>query len=200
MRISCLWIEFSSFSLLQEKISAGYFNSPLTSKLLKSLIKCVQSARLRFSVSFSSDVNMLYFALLSMSPYLSTKDSIKCRRFSTYYSLLIDIAINDSVIYNMYFFFHFYLASFIKDNVYSFWTHGQCIAQHNRQYTVHFNSQVLSAEGFYDAYFFGVIDANLLYNVGFEVHFNNGYILSFIERLVCSLLCMPFTNLFLNTK
>jgi hypothetical protein len=72
--------------------------------------------KLRFSISLTIDLCMLYFAVMSIYPYLSKSDNIICRRFNDSFSLSANIELSREFICNIPFHLLFYLATITHDS------------------------------------------------------------------------------------
>jgi len=97
--------------LLHEKFSSG--NDEIMRYALSRTSICYRKLRLTFS--FAADFYMLFYAVLSVIPYIFNRDVITCRRIKGNFVLSIDICLAVGRPHNIPFFLLFYLATFTHD-------------------------------------------------------------------------------------
>jgi hypothetical protein len=205
MNISYKFVECNLFLLLREKIGAGSTNlSNESVSVVQKHVNSISCKKLRWSFSHHIDLCMLYYALLSITPYISNKDRLTCRRFNDNFLVSVDVCFDNDILHNIPFHVLFYLSSFTHDVekdidlIYQFWTHGRLVNDTNMQYTLHFRKRNVAFDRVNDSYFFSTFDANLWYHISVEIAFHsNNYLYTL---LCCSLFFLSFVNTNMNKQ
>lgn len=136
-----------------------------------------------------SDFNLMYFCFLclpffSKSFFLfknSSRSFIKCRFFSN--------SVYKIMPFLFFSFFHFYI-----DSRFSYFFIMRYKKMSNNSLILNMNSKFVSFFGFFDDYFYGILDANYLYQVHFSIQYFHNLYNSLFIRLFSSLFCIPFVN------
>jgi len=178
-----------SFSLLSEKMC---FNSLEKAKHCDISEDTKKPIRFDFSITFLQESNLLAFSMLCLSSFFP-----KVSSFSVYGNSNRLFTKNALWSRNMFralpFLFFSYVQIFVQSRFFFFWPSG-FMSCHNRSIGVNCLSRSVSYDGFYDDYFYGVVDANSKYRIDIDVllgkHFDEALAIS----LFASLLCIPFNN------
>jgi hypothetical protein len=179
--------------LPDEKIGFGYTKYPAS---CRHIVENASTRSIEIAISFnSSDPHMLYFATPSLSQYCASVGSAAISRYPKYTSISLSIDARTGggaarALLSMC----TYISSFAKRNIYNFRAHGAKHSRYDKNVYIHLTSSSISSEGYYDAYFYGVVDANLSYDMRIRILFGNAVAHRYVERLPCSTLSLPFSN------
>lgn len=165
------------------------FNEKVCYRFSKKKINTGSFIRFNFRIICYSDINLISFFFLSL-PFFSNsvyffknlnRSFFLCRLFSsTFYKIMPFIFFS---------FFHFYIGSRFS----YFWSYNYKNVSNN-SIMLSTSAKFVSFFGFFDDYFYGILDANYIYQVHFSIqYFLNLYNLIFLN-LFSSLFCIPFVN------
>jgi hypothetical protein len=200
MYICSIWFDLDVNNLLREKLITELCTSSIRRKSI-FVDASSEFVSLCLSFSISTDWSMLYYALVSIFPYLSKSDTITCRRYNSNFSVLVNIALDSYKLSNRQFYMLFYMCTLTYDAetdmdcVYQFWTHGRKAFVTNTN-ALRFRRRNIAFDSIYSAYFFSKFDANLWYNISVEIATRQTD--SYIALLLGSLYYISFVNTNLN--
>ena len=171
------------------KDSFFLFNEKVCYRFIKKKIKTDLFIRFNFRIICYSDINLISFFFLSLPFFSNSACFFKNINRSFFICRLFPSILYKMMPFVFFSFFHFYI-----DSRFSYFWSYRYKNFSNNSIIFSTNSKFVSFFGFFDDYFYGILDANYTYQVHFSIqYFLNFYNLVFLN-LFSSLLCIPFVN------
>lgn len=145
---------------------------------------------MRFDLSFTfySDSSLVAFSMVSLPSFFvgtsrlyrnSRRVFLTCKLYARRFYAMLG------------FLFFSYLHSYIRSRVYFFWPSIDHFTS-NRSIGIMYSSVAVHKAGFFDDYFFGVVDADSMYSVDVSSQLSHSYCDAIFCRIFSSFLGIPY--------
>lgn len=165
------------------------FNEKVCYRLDRSKFNPTLFIRFDLRIVCYSDLNLIYFCFLSL-PIISK--SIRLLRNNIRSFILCRFF--PRVLYKALPFVFFSILHYYIDSRFSYFWYSRYNNVFTNSVLLYANSKLVSHFGYFDAYFYGLLDANYLYQINFSMHNYFNFSNSVFLRLFYSLLSIPFVN------
>ena len=178
----------SGFLLSNEKYNFSFvrFGRPIHSTMVLSDL--VMRCDLKYTMY--ADSNLIAFSMVSIPSFIVSNSSALIRNSKR---VLLQYSMFERTFYRMFSFLFFsYMYTFIRSRSFFFWPSVKHFTT-NRSIGLMYSSSSVDSTGFFEDYFFGVVDADSKVNINLYLQLSSIFSDVSFCRIFSSILCIPFT-------